>query len=270
MTSSESPAPDGANAPVLLREDRDGIATLILNRARQRNSLNRELLTNLESALHDIANDRSVRVVVIGATGPVFSAGHDMKELRANPTLDFYEQRFHQSSRVMRAILGLPQPAIARVQGTATAAGCLLVASCDLAIASTEATFATPGVHIGLFCSTPMVGLSRNVARKHAMEMLLTGDPIGAEEAARIGLVNGVAAPDELDDAVTALAGKIASKSTHTIALGKQAFYEQLDLSMADAFDYAGDVMARNMLNDDAVEGVDAFLQKREPRWTDR
>ena len=267
MTASESPAPVRANEPVLLREDRDGIATLVLNRPRQRNSLNRELLTNLESALHDIASDGNVRVVIIGATGSVFSAGHDMKELRATPTLENYEQRFRQSSRVMRAILGLPQPAIARVQGTATAAGCLLVASCDLALASTEAAFATPGVHIGLFCSTPMVGLSRNVARKHAMEMLLTGDPIGAEEAARIGLINGVAAPDELDDAVAAMARKIASKSAHTISLGKKAFYEQLDLSMADAFDYASGVMARNMLTDDAVEGVDAFLQKRDPKW---
>lgn len=267
MTSNKSTAPTGAKEPVLLREDRDGIATLVLNRPRQRNSLNRVLLTHLESALLDIANDSSVRVVIIGANGPVFSAGHDMKELRANPALDYYEQRFHQSSRVMRAILGLPQPAIARVQGTATAAGCLLVASCDLALASTQADFATPGVHIGLFCSTPMVGLSRNVARKHAMEMLLTGDPIGAEEAARIGLINGVAAPDDLDGAVEALARKIASKSAHTISLGKQAFYEQLDLGMADAFDYASGVMARNMLTDDAVEGIDAFLEKREPRW---
>ncbi len=268
MTASESPAPVGANESILLREDRDGIVTLVLNRPQQRNSLNRELLTNLESALHDIANDGNVRVVIIGATGSVFSAGHDMKELRATPTLENYEQRFHQSSRVMRAILGLPQPAIARVQGTATAAGCLLVASCDLAIASAEASFATPGVHIGLFCSTPMVGLSRSVARKHALEMLLTGDPIGAEEAARIGLINGVAAPDELDDAVEAMAQKIASKSARTVALGKQAFYEQLDLSMTDAFDYASGVMARNMLTDDAVEGIDAFLQKREPKWT--
>ena len=201
MTSDNSPAPAGDNEPVLLREDRDGIATLVLNRPQQRNSLNRELLTHLESTLHDIANDSTVRVVIIGAAGPVFSAGHDMKELRANPTLDFFEQRFRQSSRIMRAILGLPQPAIARVQGTATAAGCLLVTSCDLALASADAAFATPGVHIGLFCSTPMVGLSRSVARKHAMEMLLTGDPIGAEEAARIGLISGIAAPEDLDGA---------------------------------------------------------------------
>ena len=269
MTPNASPAPGGANEPVLLREDRDGIATITLNRPRRRNSLNRELLTNLEAALHDIANEREVRVLIIAANGPTFSAGHDMRELRENPRLEYYEERFRQSSRVMQAIIALPQPVIARVQGTATATGCLLVASCDLALASRDAAFATPGVNIGLFCSTPMVGLSRNVARKHAMEMLLTGDPISADEAQRIGLINRAVAPDELDKETDELARRIASKSSYVLKIGKQAFNEQLGLGLADAFDYASGVMARNMLAQDAEEGVDAFLEKREPRWTD-
>jgi len=259
-----------ANQPVLLREQSDGIATLTLNRPAARNSLSRELMSELAQALDAIAADKSVRVVILAASGAAFCAGHDMKELLANRSAEYYQATFRRSSEIMQAIVGLPQPVIARVQGVATAAGCQLVASCDLAVAADAAKFATPGVNIGLFCSTPMVALGRNVSRKRAMEMLLTGEAIDAPTAADYGLVNRAVPAAELDREVRELAAKIASKSALTVAMGKGAFYRQLDLDLGRAYDYAAEVMARNMLARDAQEGVSAFLEKREPEWRDR
>lgn len=263
-------APLSADAAPLLRADANGIATLTLNRPAARNALSRGLMAALQDEVERIAKDRSVRVVVIAAAGPGFCAGHDLKEIRSDPRRETYEALFAQCSLLMRSIVHLPQPVIARVHGIATAAGCQLVATCDLAIAAASAKFATPGVNIGLFCSTPMVALSRNVAPKHAMEMLLTGDMIDAATAARIGLVNRVVADADLDAAVTALASQIASKSTATVKIGKEAFYRQREMPLTDAYDYAARVMTENMMKDDAAEGIDAFLQKRPPAWTDQ
>ena len=226
-------------------------------------------MSALHEALDEAADDTTVRVVVIAAEGPAFCAGHDLAEIRANASPEFYTALFHQCSALMQRIVMLPVPVIARVHAMATAAGCQLVASCDLAVAAASARFATPGVNIGLFCSTPMVALSRNVAPKHAMQMLLTGEPIDAERAAAIGLVNQVSADEELDTAVERLAMRLAAKSRHTLKLGKQAFYRQAELPLAEAYDYASGVMARNMLAEDAREGIDAFLDKRTPRWRD-
>ncbi len=255
---------------VLLREDRGGIATLVLNRPRARNALSAALISALQREIDAIARDAAIRVVVIGANGPAFCAGHDLRELRANPTRRAYTALFAQCSALMRALIGLPKPVIARVQGIATAAGCQLVATCDLAIAADTAKFATPGVDIGLFCATPMVALSRNLARKHAMEMLLTGTPIDAATAERYGLVNRVVPPDALDEQTRALAARLAAKSALTLALGKEAFYRQIEKGLAAAYDDASEVMARNMLAHDAEEGIDAFLEKRTPSWQDR
>jgi enoyl-CoA hydratase/carnithine racemase len=210
-----------------------------------------------------------VRVVVIGAAGPGFCAGHDLRELRANPGREFLERLFAQCSALMTRIVRLPKPVIARVHGVATAAGCQRVASCDLAVASTAARFATPGVNIGLFCSTPMVALSRAVGRKAAMEMLLTGELIDAARAREIGLVNRVVPPEALDAEVAALANHIAARSSLTLAIGKEAFYRQAEMDLDAAYAYAAEVMVRNMLARDAAEGIDAFLEKRAPRWTD-
>lgn len=264
MSTTTRPA---TAAPVLLRADEGGVATLTLNRPEARNALSRELMTALQDALDAIARDTSVKVVVLAASGPAFCAGHDLKEIRANPGREIYEALFRQCSRLMISITRLPQPVIARVHGIATAAGCQLVATCDLAVASSTATFATPGVNIGLFCSTPMVALSRAIGRKPAMEMLLTGKPITAATAERLGLINRVVAPEELDAAVAELAGLIAGKSPLTVAIGKEAFYRQIELDLAAAYDYAAEVMTRNMLAHDAEEGIDAFLQKRQPVW---
>ena len=255
------------NEPALKRSDRDGIATLTLNRPQQRNALSRALIAELHDALRRIADDRSVRVVVLAAAGPAFCSGHDLKEMRANTEPAFYEAVFGACSAMMLAIVKLPQPVIARVHATATAAGCQLVASCDLAIAADSATFATPGVNIGLFCSTPMVAVSRNLPRKHVMEMLLTGEAIDAATAARLGLINRAVPAAGLDAAVDALARKIVAKSPLTLSIGKEAFYRQLEMSQADAYDYASAVMARNMATRDAAEGIDAFLAKRQPAW---
>ena len=255
------------DAPVLVREDEDGIASLILNRPAARNALSRPLMMALHEALDSIAGDNAVRVVVIAANGPAFSAGHDLKEMRANPREETYKALFHQCSALMLAITRLAKPVIAKVHVTATAGGCQLVATCDLAVASTEARFITPGVNIGLFCSTPMVALSRAVGRKQAMEMLLTGEPINAETAWRIGLVNSVVAPVELDRATRELARTIAQKSPATLAIGKEAFYRQAELDLQAAYEYASEVMVRNMMASDAAEGIDAFLAKRAPVW---
>jgi enoyl-CoA hydratase/carnithine racemase len=221
----------------------------------------------LEEAVAEIARDPRVRVVVIAGNGPAFCAGHDLRELRRHASRDHYEAVFEQCSRLMTAIVRLPKPVIARVHGVATAAGCQLVASCDLAVAAETARFATPGVNIGLFCSTPMVALSRSVPRKAALEMLLTGDLIDAATAQAIGLVNRVVPEAELDAAVTALARQIAAKSPLILAIGKEAFYAQAEMGLDDAYAYAAEVMTRNMLTHDAEEGIDAFLAKRAPVW---
>ena len=253
---------------ILLRHDSDDITTLTLNRPDARNALSIELMDALDAELGGIAEDRSVKVVIIAGNGPAFCAGHDLRELRATPTRAAYEAVFALCSRLMQRIVGLPKPVIAQVHGMATAAGCQLVASADLAVAAETARFATPGVDIGLFCSTPMVALSRSVGRKAAMEMLLTGEPVSAARAAELGLVNRVVAGAELGAATRALAGRIAAKSPLTVAIGKQAFHRQAEMDLASAYDYASGVMTRNMLARDAAEGIDAFLAKRQPRWT--
>jgi enoyl-CoA hydratase/carnithine racemase len=263
------------SAPVLLRE-RDGeIAVLVLNRPQARNSLSETLLLALSSALTDIAADRTVRAVVLAANGPVFCAGHDMKEItarRGDPDggRSYFRHIMMTCSAMMQQIVNLPQPVIACVQGTATAAGCQLVASCDLAIASCAAKFATPGVDIGLFCSTPMVAISRNVPRKQTMEMLLTGEMVPAARAVQIGLINRAVEPGMERDASLALARVIASKSSYTLKVGKQAFYRQLEMGLADAYAYASEVMTENLLARDAEEGICAFIEKRKPTWEDR
>jgi enoyl-CoA hydratase/carnithine racemase len=261
--------------PILVREDVSNIAVLTLNRPQARNSLSEALLQALGGALTAIARERTVRAVIITANGPAFSAGHDLKELDsrrsdADRGRAYFKHIMELCCTVMQQIVTLPQPVIAAVQATATAAGCQLVASCDLAVASRTAKFATPGVNIGLFCSTPMVALSRNVPRKHAMEMLLTGELIAAEDAARIGLVNHVVEPGTEREEAFKLAKKIAAKSALTLKIGKEAFYRQIEMPLADAYRYASEVMVENMLARDAEEGISAFIEKREPKWQDR
>ena len=253
---------------VLLRHDADGVAWLTLNRPAARNALSVALMEALVDELAAIKPDPAVKVVVIGGAGPAFCAGHDLRELRSNPERGAYQATFELCSRLMTSIVRLPKPVIARVHGVATAAGCQLVASCDLAVATDTARFATPGINIGLFCSTPMVALSRAVGRKAAMEMLLTGELIDAPRAHALGLVNRVVADDELDAAVTALAGQIVAKSPLTLAIGKEAFYRQAEMGLDEAYAYASEVMTQNMLARDAGEGIDAFLGKRQPVWT--
>lgn len=267
-----SAAPDQRpqEAPVLRDQPASGIARLTLNRPKAYNSLSTGLMAALQDALDAIRADRDVKAVIVAANGPGFCAGHDLKEVRANPGRQNYEALFRQCSMLMQSIVALPQPVIAQVHGVASAAGCQLVASCDLAVAAETARFATPGVNIGLFCSTPMVALSRNVTRKHAMEMLLTGDLLPAARAAEIGLVNRVVPEADLAKAALALAEQIAAKSPLTVKIGKEAFYRQLDMPLAQAYDYASQVMTTNMLARDAEEGIDAFIEKREPTWEGR
>jgi enoyl-CoA hydratase/carnithine racemase len=253
---------------VLLRRDEGGIAWLTLHRPGARNALSIALMEALIAELDAIEADPAVKVVVIGGAGPAFCAGHDLRELRSRPERAAYRATFELCSRLMTRIVRLPRPVIARVHGVATAAGCQLVASCDLAVAAATARFATPGVNIGLFCSTPMVALSRVVGRKAAMEMLLTGELIDAARAHTLGLVNRVVPDAELDAAVAALAGQIAAKSPLTLAIGKSAFYRQVEMGLDDAYAYVSEVMTRNMLARDAAEGIDAFLDKRAPVWT--
>ena len=259
-----------AAEPILRRADRGGVATLTLNRPSARNALSMGLMSALQEALDAIAKDRAIKVVVIGAEGPAFCAGHDLKEVRANPGRPAYEALFEQCSRLMQTVVRLPQPVIAKVQGFAYAAGCQLVATCDLAVAADTATFCTPGVNIGLFCSTPMVAASRNLPRKKMMEMLLLGDAIPATEARDLGLVNRVVAPAKLEAETRALAEKIASKSPLVVKIGKEAFYRQLEMPLAEAYAYTSRVMTENMLARDAEEGIDAFLEKRDPKWEGR
>jgi enoyl-CoA hydratase/carnithine racemase len=273
--TSQTARPTTPQSPILLRETLGSIAVLTLNRPQARNSLSEGLIAELHAALKDIHDDKSVRAVVIAGNGPAFSAGHDMKELtarRADADLGraYFAEIMTACSAMMQAIVQLPKPVVAAVQGVATAAGCQLVASCDLAVASQAATFATPGVDIGLFCSTPMVALSRNVPRKQAMEMLLTGEPVSATTARDIGLVNRVVAAGAERDAAIELAERVALKSAYTVKLGKAAFYRQAEMSLADAYRYAAEVMTENMMARDAEEGIGAFIEKREPKWQDR
>lgn len=263
------------NQPILLRENAGSIAVLTLNRPAARNSLSEGLIGELHAALTDIRDDKSVRGVVIAANGSVFSAGHDMKELtarRSDPDRGraYFAKIMNACSVMMQAIVHLPKPVVASVQGVATAAGCQLVASCDLAVASEAASFATPGVDIGLFCSTPMVALSRNVPRKQAMEMLLTGEPVPAATARDIGLINRVVPVGTEREAAIALAQKVALKSAYTVKLGKEAFYRQAEMSLAEAYRYAAEVMTENMMARDAEEGIGAFIEKRAPKWQDK
>jgi enoyl-CoA hydratase/carnithine racemase len=253
---------------ILLRRDNEAIATLTLNRPNARNALSIGLMEALDSELAAIAEDPSVRVVILAANGPAFCAGHDLREMRATPQREAYEQVFALCSRLMQRIVHLPKPVIAQVHGVATAAGCQLVATADLAVAAESARFATPGVDIGLFCSTPMVALTRAVGRKAAMEMLMTGDMVPAARARELGLVNRVVPDADLATATQALARQIADKSSLTVAIGKEAFYRQAEMDLADAYAYAAEVMTRNMLARDAAEGIDAFLGKRRPVWT--
>jgi enoyl-CoA hydratase/carnithine racemase len=251
--------------PVLLREDRDGIATLTLNRPQQMNLLTSEMLTALQSAFDQIAQDPSVRVVVLAATGKGFCAGHDLKEIKALKELPKIEGLFKQCSRMMATIPMLPQPVIAKVQGAAAAAGCQLVAQCDLAIAADSAKFVTSGVTWGFFCSTPGVAVGRNLQRKHALEMLLVGDPISAQQAMQWGLVNKVVPADELDAATQALAAKLAAKPPATLAAGKRGYYQQMDLGLEKAYELAGRIIAESFVHEEGRAGMDAFIDKRPP-----
>jgi enoyl-CoA hydratase/carnithine racemase len=272
---SAAAAPTVAAGPPLLRDNIGSIAVLTLNRPRTRNTLTEAVLAALADQLTAIAKDRAVRAVVLTARGPAFSGGHDLKELtarRSDPDRGraYFRHIMLTCSAMMQQIVHLPQPVIAAVQGTATAAGCQLVASCDLAVASAESKFGVSGINAGLFCSTPMVPLARNVARKHAMEMLLTGDLVSAEHAFRIGLVNRVVPAGSEFDAALALGRKIAGKSSLVEKIGKHAFYRQLEMGLDDAYRYTADVMVENMMAHDAEEGIAAFVEKRAPKWEDR
>lgn len=251
------------------------VATITLNRPQARNALSLEMIAALHTAIDRLSADNGVRSVVLAAAGPAFCAGHDLKELTA-ARLDgdrgraFFHKTMRACAAMMQAIVNSPKPFIAAVQGTATAAGCQLVATCDLAVAATGAQFATPGVNIGLFCSTPMVALSRNVSRKHAMEMLLLGDMLSADRAREFGLVNRVVEPEVVLTVAQSMGREIASKSPLTVAIGKEAFYQQLEHGLADAYDYAAEVMVTNMMARDAEEGIGAFIEKRSPKWEGR
>src|SRR5579863_2040885 len=258
-----------ANQPVLLEARDEGVLRLVLNRPAARNALSVGLMSALKDALDRAAVDKDCRVVVIAGAGPAFCAGHDLRELRSDNSRAAYERVFAQCSQLMLQIVHLPKPVIAEVHGIATAAGCQLVATCDLAVAAEDARFATPGVNIGLFCSTPMVALTRAVGQKAAMEMLLTGDFVDAAAARAMGLVNRVVPPARLGAATMDLAHQIAAKSAFTVAIGKEAFYAQAELGLSGAYRYAAEVMTRNMLARDAAEGIDAFLAKRPPVWRD-
>lgn len=258
---------------VLTDRPAPGIAVLTLNRPQSRNALSRGLMSALSDEVAALGHDAEISVIILAANGPAFCAGHDLKELTAHRTdadagAAFYAQTMAQCAALMQAIVACPKPVIAAVEGIATAAGCQLVATCDLAVAAHTATFATPGVNIGLFCSTPMVALSRNVPRKRALEMLLLGEALTAQDAASYGLINRAVAPGQVRDAALAFAQTIAAKSKPTIAIGKAAFYAQIDQPLGEAYAYAADIMTRNMMHEDAKEGIGAFLEKREPKWS--
>jgi enoyl-CoA hydratase/carnithine racemase len=255
---------------VILTEMTDGVAIVTLNRPKQFNAMSEEVLAALQATLDEIAADDSIRVVVLAANGRAFCAGHDLKQMRANPSEAYYDDLFNQCSRMMMTINRMPQPVIAKVQGLATAAGCQLVAACDLAVAVDTAVFATSGIRVGLFCSTPAVAVSRNVSRKQAMEMLLTGEFIDAATAVQYGLINRAVPAGQLDEAVQELVDGIVSKSAVAVRMGKEMFYKQAEMGMAAAYDYASTVMACNMMAEDAGEGIDAFIEKRPSRWQHR
>ncbi len=252
---------------ILLRKDKDGAVYLTLNRPNKFNTLSEAMLAALQRELDTIATDPGVRCVVIGAKGRGFCAGHDLREMRANPDQSYYQALFRRCSRVMQSVVALPVPVIAQVQGMATAAGCQLVASCDLAIAAQSASFAVSGINVGLFCSTPAVALSRNVSPKRAFDMLVTGHFIDADTALEWGLLSAVTDDADLDAAVADKVEQILSKSPAAVRFGKSMFHPQRQMALADAYDFAGDVMAENMLSPDAGEGIDAFLAKRKPIW---
>ena len=275
MTPQTAAAKSGEAAPIVLREDHGAVAMLVLNRPAARNSLSQEMIDVLSAEILRVRDDKAVRALVIAANGPGFCAGHDMKQMTARRAdadkgRAFFRHMFESCAAMMMSIVHLPKPVIAAVGGVASAAGCQLVASCDLAVASKEARFATPGVDIGLFCSTPMVALSRNVTNKHAMEMLLTGDLIPAQRAYEIGLINRVVDSGFERHEALALANKIASKSAHTLKIGKEAFYRQREMDLESAYRYTAEVMTENMLARDAEEGIGAFVEKRTPKWEDR
>ena len=265
LTQSEKKMTEEA---LVLRHDDEGVTTLTMNRPQARNALSQGMLRALLDAFIEVSTDEAVRVVILAGTGPGFCAGHDLKEIKAqNYSRNYTEQLFADCAELMQTIIRLPKPVIAQVHGIATAAGSQLVASCDLAISSEEARYATPGVNIGLFCSTPMVALSRNLSNKHAMQMLLTGDLIDAQNAYRMGLVNEVVDAEELETKAMELAQKIASKSPLTVAIGKEAYYRQAELPLSEAYDYTKEVMVRNLEARDAQEGISAFIEKRHPVW---
>ncbi len=267
MNQPIAPQAITAAESLVLRSDSQGVTTLTLNRPKQYNALSSAVLTELQKNLDAIAQDSTVRVVVLAGAGSVFCAGHDLKEMRSQYQLGATKALFDQCSGVMKSLVALPQPVIAKVHGLATAAGCQLVAQCDLAIASSNATFATSGINVGLFCATPSVALSRNLGRKDALEMLLTGEFIDAKTAKEYGLVNRVVAAEKLDDELAKMIRSIIAKPASVLALGKKMFYEQLEMGMSDAYSHASGVMACNFMMPEAAEGVDAFMQKRPPKW---
>jgi enoyl-CoA hydratase/carnithine racemase len=260
---------DAGVAPYVLTHTEQGVCRLTLNRGDRYNPLSREMIAALQSEVARIGADPTIRCVVLAAEGKGFCAGHDLKELRAHPDLAWQQDLFSACNALMVSLTALPQPVIARVHGIATAAGCQLVSMCDLAVAADTARFALPGVNVGVFCTTPAVGVARNVARKRAMEMLLTGEPIDAATALAWGLVNRVVPEAELDAAIAALTRVILAKSARLIAQGKRAFYRQIELGLAQAYEFAGGVMACSLLDADAHEGIDAFVEKRAPKWGD-
>jgi enoyl-CoA hydratase/carnithine racemase len=265
LTQSEKQMTEEA---LVLRHDDEGVTTLTMNRPQARNALSQGMLRALLDTFIEVSTDEAARVVILAGAGPGFCAGHDLKEIKAqNYSRNYTEQLFADCAELMQTIIRLPKPVIAQVHGIATAAGVQLVASCDLAISSKEARFATPGVNIGLFCSTPMVALSRNLSNKHAMQMLLTGDLIDAQNAYRMGLVNEVVDAEQLERKTMELARKIASKSPLTVAIGKEAYYRQAELPLSEAYDYTKEVMVRNLETRDAQEGISAFIEKRHPVW---
>jgi enoyl-CoA hydratase/carnithine racemase len=263
-------APDAEDSVLLCSQDARGVVTLTLNRPHAFNALSEAMLTTLQRELNTIAPDESVRVVILAAEGKAFCAGHDLKEMRAAPSLDYYEQLFAQCSDMMLTIQRLPVPVIARVQGIATAAGCQLVAMCDLAVAASTAKFAVSGVNLGLFCSAPGVALSRNVLRKVAFEMLVTGEFISAEEAKTCGLINCIVEPEQLDVELERLVAAIVNKPRAAVAIGKEFFYRQTELGIAAAYEAASQTMACNMMDEAALERVQAFIEKRSPPWSQR
>ena len=263
-------APLEANLlPYVVRAMREGVVTLTLNRGERFNPLSQAMIAALQAELDRTAVDASVRVVVIAANGRGFCAGHDLKELRAHPDLAWQQALFSSCETLMLTLTRIPQPVIARVHGLATAAGCQLVSMCDLAVAADTAAFGLPGVNVGVFCTTPAVGVARNIARKRVMQMLLTGDPVDAATALAWGLVNRVVPLAELDAVIAELTLRIGSRSARVIGQGKQAFYRQVDLGLASAYDAVGETMACSLLDPDAHEGIDAFIEKRTPRWDD-